>query len=134
VVGDFLIESRCRSGHTSSALFRRYTREHVERVAWSLSDRCSSPIGDEDEKCGDRVHHLVTAIPYPPDSAARAAMKKTDTKPSMSAVSVPVVIVDDTTDPPLSSSDTCPPEPGSSEPPTDPSRATDPPLTEEDET
>lgn len=80
MVGEFLIESRCRAGHTSSATFRGYTRHDVEEVARTLDDRCHWQSGAE--KCGCRVAHVITALSEP-------KIRTSETKPSMPAVVVP---------------------------------------------
>lgn len=62
MIGDYLIESRCRLGHRKEAQFRNYPREHVEDVAHHLSDRCSCPTLSGDP-CRAKVSHVITVIP-----------------------------------------------------------------------
>lgn len=102
MVGDYLIESRCKRGHTGTATFQRYSREHVEEVARTLSDRCCWPDGSDD-MCGARVAHVITSLSVPaPSSRNPTGPVKIPTKPSMAAVdpqasrpAISVVIVDD---------------------------------------
>jgi hypothetical protein len=106
MVGDFLIESRCREGHSSSASFRKHSREHVEEVARTLSDRCCFVVGHDGEECGSRVAHVVTHLGQ--SHSLMLPPPKKDTQPSMRAVRPTVIIVNDG---PVSSSDMCPPPP-----------------------
>ncbi len=111
MLGDYLIESRCARGHTSSAAFRRYTREQVEHVARQLADRCAAQVG-ADEFCAARVAHVISVVAEPrrasaPPQPAAQQPPRIATKPSMTAV----VIVNDhedaacSTEPPPPSSD-----------------------------
>lgn len=96
VVGDFLIESKCKRGHASAASFRGYTRDQVENVARELDPRCNHPqdpeVVSDSDTCDERVAHVVSVL-----SMRHPVSYRTTTKPSMGAVrpSPPVFIVHD---------------------------------------
>lgn len=98
MVGDFLIESRCRRGHTSSATLRGFVREQVEHIAREIHDRCMHPADSDQESdtCQERVATVVSALSIR-EPRPVTVPPRTDTKPSMRAVraQAPVILVQD---------------------------------------
>lgn len=90
MLGDFLLESRCPNGHTSSAAYRGYAREHVDLVARLLACSCGWPIDTEGDTCGEEMVHTVTPLGASDahEEAERAAWRA-DTAPAMTRPELP---------------------------------------------
>lgn len=89
-LGDFLVESKCRAGHTSAAAFRGYRREQVARVVELLADRCGWRVTREGDECGSPCVHSLEALgDSDAEEEASRAFRLADTLPAMVAPELP---------------------------------------------
>lgn len=90
---DFLIESRCRRGHTSSVAARGVTRELVDGVIGLLvasESTCRWPLTDEGDECGATCSHTISELGSSDVAEeSRRAFRIAETLPSQRAVIPP---------------------------------------------
>jgi hypothetical protein len=90
-VRDFLLDSRCEAGHTSTITFRGYTREAVDRLVEILSvtaGTCAWPGDPHAAPCGARASHEVHDVGASREDEG-LLRRRVDTAPSMPAVVPP---------------------------------------------
>lgn len=88
-LGDFLVECRCRNGHTSSIAYRGFARVFVELAVRLLSPSCGWDNADG-ETCGEELVHTIHVLGASDvHEEAERARWRADTAPGMPLPELP---------------------------------------------